>query len=69
MSIYTFALQLKKKIKCSEWEYSQLHLVGKLNPTSYFLAADLSVQRTESCLVTVKVRGMKKCIPPMKAVK
>lgn len=39
MIIYIFALQLKKKIKCSEWERSQFYLVGKLNHTSYFLAA------------------------------
>lgn len=61
---------LKKiKIKWSEWERNQFHLVGNLNPTSYFLAADLPVQRMESCWVTAEVRGMKKCIPPMKAVR
>lgn len=39
MIIY-ITLQLKKtKNKCSERECSQLYLVGKLNHTSYFLAA------------------------------
>lgn len=42
MVIYIFTLQLEEKkikIKCSEWECSQFHLVGKLNHTSYILAA------------------------------
>lgn len=39
MTIYIFALQFFKKNQVFRMECSQLHLVGKLNNTSYFLVA------------------------------